>query len=267
MFTFDPNAEYHMPAFFGPRPGSVATRRYNNVTNIMVCYLTDPELLAKYLPAPFIVGELPLITVTYSCAKEVDWLAGRGYNMVGVNAAVTFEGNEDHLDGYLTLVMWENLADPILTGREIKGVPKVYADIPDHQVINGEWHANASHFSNRILDIKARDLTALNAAQIAETQESMKKNNSMGWKYIPNPDGVGAALSHPVLFPTEAHIDEYWVGTGEVHWEHLTWEQNPTQFHIVNALADLPNLGHAFTAVSKGSSILEPVGRPVRILK
>ncbi len=163
--------------------------------------------------------------------------------------------------------MWENLADPILTGREIKGVPKVYADIPDHQVINGEWHANASHFSNRILDIKARDLTALNAAQIAETQESMKKNNSMGWKYIPNPDGVGAALSHPVLFPTEAHIDEYWVGTGEVHWEHLTWEQNPTQFHIINTLAGLPNLGVIYTAVTKGTTELEPAGKLIRALK
>ena len=268
MFTFKPNAEYHMPAFFGPRPGSVATRRYNNVTNIMVCYLTDPEILAKYIPAPFVVGELPMITVTYTCAKEVDWLAGRGYNMVGVNAAVKFAGEEDQLEGYLTLVMWENLADPILTGREIKGVPKIYADIPDHQVIGGEWQANASHFSNRIMEIKARDLKALSAAQIAENIKSMEnKNNAMGWKYIPNADGVGAALSHPVLFPTEAEFSEFWVGTGEVNWEHLTWEQNPTQFHIVNALADLPNLGYVFTAVSKGSTVLEPIGRPVRVLK
>ena len=268
MFTFDPNAEYHMPAFFGPRPGSVATRRYNNVTNIMVCYLTDPELLAKYIPAPFVVAEVPMITVTYTCAKEVDWLAGRGYNMVGVNAAVKFLGEEDQLEGYLTLVMWENLADPILTGREIKGVPKVYADIPDHQVIKGEWQANASHFSNRILEIKAGNLTALSAAQIAENKKSMAgKDHSMGWKYIPNSNGVGAALSNPVLFPTEAEISEFWVGSGEVNWEHLTWEQNPTQFHIVNALADLPNLGYVFTAVSKGSTVLEPIGRPVRILK
>ena len=268
MFTFKPNTEYHMPAFFGARPGSVTTRRYNDVTNITVCYLTDREILAKYIPAPFVVGEIPMISVTYTCAKEVDWLAGRGYNMIGVNAAVKFQGEEDQLEGYLTLVMWENLADPILTGREIKGVPKIYADIPDHQVISGDWQANASHFSNRILEIKASNLMALTASQIAENKKSMEnKNNAMGWKYIPNVDGVGAALSHPVLFPIEAETSEFWVGTGEVNWEHLTWEQNPTQFHIVNALADLPNLGYVYTAVSKGSTVLEPIGRPVRVLK
>ena len=268
MFIFEHDEEYHMPAFFGARPGQITTRRYNDVTNISVCYLTDPECLAQYIPAPFEVGEYPMLMVTYTCAKEVDWLAGRGYNMIGVSAAVKFNGEEDQLEGALTLVMWENLTDPILTGREIKGVPKIYADIPDHQVINGEWRANASHFSNRILAIKARDLTALSVAQIAENKKTMEnKNNSMGWRYIPNVDGVGAALSHPVLFPTEAEISEFWIGAGEVNWEHLTWEQNPTQFHIVNALADLPNLGYVFTAVSKGSSVLEPVGRPVRILK
>ena len=30
------------------------------------------------------------------------------------------------------------------------------------------------------------------------------------------------------------------VGAGRVEWHRLTLEQNPTQFHIVNALADLP---------------------------
>ena len=268
MFTFEPNEEYHMPAFFGPRPGSVTTRRYNNVTNITVCYLTDPEILAQYIPAPFEVGELPMVTVNYSCAKEIDWLAGRGYNMIGVSAAVRFRGEEDQLEGALTLVMWENLTDPILTGREIKGIPKIYADIPDHQVINGEWRVNASHFSNRILEIKASELKPLSAVEISDNKKAMDgKDNWMGWKYIPNPDGKGAALSHPVLFPSEAETKELYVGTGEVNWEHLTWEQNPTQFHIVNALADLPNLGYLYTGIFKGSTILEPVGRPVRILK
>jgi hypothetical protein len=89
----------------------------------------------------------------------------------------------------------------------------------------------------------------------------------MGWKYIPNPDGVGAAISHATLFPTEFETTEAWTGTGTVEWENLTWEQNPTQFHIVNALEALPNRGVVYTAVTKGSSVLEPPGSPVRLLK
>jgi len=268
MFIFEHDKEYHMPAFFGPRPGAVASRRYNKITKIVVCYLTDADKLAQYLPAPFEVGELPLVIVEYSCNKEVDWLAGRGYNIISVNATAKFNGKEDQLEGSVCLAMWENLTDPILTGREIKGVPKIYADIPDHQVINGEWRANASHFSNRIIQITARELKELTPEQIAEGKKTTEgKNHWMGWKYIPNTNGIGAAISHPTVFPTEGEITQMWTGTGTVEWEHLTWEQNPTQFHIVNALADLPNLGVVYTAVSKGSGLLEPPGSPVRILK
>ena len=268
MFSFDPQRQYHMPGFFGPREEGVNSRHYNNVTKITVCYVTDAKKLAQYIPAPFELTEIPLVIVEYSCAKEVDWLAGRGYNIIGVSAAVKFNGKEDQLEGSLALVMWESLTDPILTGREIKGIPKIYADIPDHQVINGEWRANASHFSNRIVQITASDLTALTPAQIAEGKQSMAgKNHFMGWRYIPSTDGYGADISQPTLFPTEFNTTEAWTGTGDVEWERLTWEQNPTQHHIVNALEELPNLGVVYTAVSKGSSILEPAGSTVRVLE
>jgi len=257
-----------MPAFFGPNNRGFKSGKYNRVTNIIVSYLTDAEKLAAYIPAPFEVAELPVVTIAYACNKEVDWLAGRGYNLIGVNAAVKFNGKEDQLEGSLTLVMWENLTDPILTGREIQGIPKVYADIPDHQVINGEWRVNASHFSNRILEITASDLTVPTEEEISGFQEAMEgKDNWMGWKYIPNPGRGGAAISHPTLFPSTAEPTEIWIGQGNVNWEHLTWEQNPTQYHIVNALADLPNLGTIATIITKGSTDLMPVGVTPRILK
>jgi acetoacetate decarboxylase len=268
MFNFDPNEHYQMPGFFGPRNHVKQSGRYNKVTNINVTYLTDGEQLAKYLPPPFEVGELPLITVSYSCSKEIDWLAGRSYNLIGVHAAVKFNGKEDQLEGALTLVMWENLTDPILIGREQQGIPKIYADIPDHQVINGSWRVNASHFSNRILEMSVGDLRPQTDEEAVEAKEIMEgKDNWMGYKYIPNPDGVGPAVSYPTLFPSENEFTETLIGQGEVSWEHLTWEQNPTQFHIVNALADLPNLGVVYTSVTKGSTNLAPVGKPGRRLK
>ncbi len=73
---FDPNEEYLMPVFFGPIPRKVIGRKYNDVTSIIVSYLTDREQLAKYIPAPFEVGELPIITVSYACNKGVEWPAG-----------------------------------------------------------------------------------------------------------------------------------------------------------------------------------------------
>jgi len=257
-----------MPGFFGSNKWQFESGRYNDVTNIIVSYLTDGDKLAQYIPAPFAVGELPSITVAYACNKQVDWLAGRSYNLIGVSAGVTFKGEVDQLEGNLTLVMWENLTDPILTGREIQGIPKIYADIPDHQVVKGQWRVNASHFSSQIVEITAKDLIAPTVEEIAAFEAATAgRDHWMGWKYIPNPSGVGAAVSHATVFPSENEITEAWVGQGSVNWEHLTWEQNPTQFHIVNALADLPNLGYLATIVTKGSANLKPVGKTPRTLK
>ena len=268
MFNFDPDERYLMPAFFGPAMRGVKSGKYNQVTNMIVSYLTDAEKLSAYIPAPFEVADLPVMTIACACNKEVDWLAGRGYNLIGVNAAVKFNGEQDKLEGNLTLVMWENLTDPILTGREIQGIPKVYADIPDHQVIEGEWRVNASHFSNRILEMTAKNLRAPTEEEMTGYQEATEgKDNWMGWKYIPNTGGVGAALSHPTLFPASSEFTEVLVGEGNVSWEHLTWEQNPTQYYIVNALADLPNLGVVATIITKGSTDLAPPEAAPGVLK
>ena len=257
-----------MPGFFGPNINWSVSGKYNNVTNVIVAYITDREKLAQYIPAPFEVAELPIITIVYSCNKEVDWLAGRSYNLIGVNAAVKFNGKEDQLEGGLTLVMWENLTDPILTGREVQGIPKVYADIPDHQVIGGVYRVNASHYSNRILEMTAKDLVKPSDEEIAAYAEANEgKDNWFGWKYIPDSSGFGAAISHATLFPSVNEATEAWVGQGTVSWEHLTWEQNPLQHHIVNALADLPIVDYAYTIVTKGSTDLMPEGKFPRALK
>ena len=53
-----------------------------------------------------------------------------------------FKGESEQLVGSYALVVWENLADPILRGRELQGIPKVFADIPDHALRNGKYAAN-----------------------------------------------------------------------------------------------------------------------------
>ena len=89
----------------------------------------------------------------------------------------------------------------------------------------------------------------------------------MGWKYIPNMDGVGASVSAPTLFPAENAYVAAQLGTGSVEWERLTWEQNPTQYHIVNALADLPIIEYLPAIMTKGSTNLVVDGKPVRELR
>ena len=269
MFEFDPKARYTMPAHFGtPQIKAPPSGWYHDVTTMNVAYLTDKEKLAAYLPKPFRVADEPVITVTYARSRDIDWLAGRGYNLISVNAAVVFDGEKDQLAGSFALVIWENLADPILSGREMTGIPKVYADIPDHTIDDGVWRCGASHFDSKIVDLSISSLTVPSAEQIAAaTKEREAADNPMGWRYLPGVSGFGAALSEPTTFPSENVIKEAYVGVGEIAWNRLTWEQNPTQFHIVNALADLPILEYRPAIVTKGSSNLFVPERWPRRLK
>ena len=74
------------------------------------------------------------------------------------------------------------------------------------------------------------------------------------------------AVSHATLVPNRALPEEMWVGKGEVNWQRLTWEQNPTQAHIANALKELPVLEYGPAVVMKGATSLQVPGRSVREL-
>ena len=82
--------------------------------------------------------EVATIDVGYSIARGCDFMAGGGYNLVRVNAAARFNGKRDKAEGNFSLVMWENEFIPIMMGREVLGVGKLLAEIPDL------WHRGDS---------------------------------------------------------------------------------------------------------------------------
>jgi len=268
MFKFSPHERYMMPAHFGPMPqGEKSSGWYHDVTMMVVPYLTDREKLAAMLPHPFEVGEQPVVTVVYACSKDVDWLAGRGYNLIAVTASAVFKGENEQLEGQYSLVWWENLADAILSGRELTGIPKIFADIPDHSVTDGLWQTNASHFGNDILNMSVNHLRVPTAEEMAAAQVAQEgKDHPMGWRYLPRVGGFGAAISQPTTFPSESVYTGAWIGEGSLEWNHLTWEQNPTQCHIVNALSDLPILEYLPAMVTTGSTNLFVPERMPRVL-
>jgi hypothetical protein len=93
---------------------------------------------------------------------------------------------------------------------------------------------------------------------LADMQASAATINALGWRYIPKVGGPGADLSQPILYPQGAEIHSAWTGNGTVKWTQLSWEQNPGQWHIIKALAELPILEMAPAIMSKGIVILKP---------
>lgn len=258
---------YQMPVAFGPRAAGVKISGwYRDVTSMIVSYKTDREKLQNLLPSTFEVDSEPTVTVVYACNKNIDWLAGHGYNLVGVYAGVKCQVNGETKRGSFALVIWENLADPILTGRELQGIPKIYAEIPEHQCVDGRWSVAARHFGNQIVALDIAEVRDPRPEEIAQLMAAgADKNNSFAQRYMPGIGGRGTSINESVIYHADTQYKSLKVGVGKVIWPSLTWEQNPTQFHIVNALADLPILGYETALVVECATNLIVPEKPTEV--
>ncbi|MGZ4901535.1 MAG: acetoacetate decarboxylase family protein, partial [Halobacteriota archaeon] len=61
-----------------------------------------------------------------------------------------------------------------------------------------------------------------------------------------------------ILYPQGSEVKSAWVGSGTVEWIKLRPEQNPSQFHIINALAELPIIEMAPVLMTRGIGFLKP---------
>lgn len=238
-----------MPAHFGlphfERTEGVPSgdSLYDDVTRISISYLTDEELLTSYLPRPYELDGPPIVTVEYSMNRDISWLAGRDYNIISVSARAVYQGERDQVPGHYALALWEDITVPILTGREMQGLPKIYGEIEDYRVFHGRWSTALSNNGLTILEMHAGGLAELPADEFATYQAEIAEANLLGWKYIPGEPAsppAGPALSYATQFPISCRCREAWTATGGLEWYPRTWQELPTQAHIVNALEALP---------------------------
>jgi len=254
-YIFIPKKMYRMPTHFGPSTGprqgengmKFASKGVPKSKRIEVRFLTDRDKLTRLLPEGFSVGAEPVVTVFASYTTEIEWLAGRGYNVLGVTFPAVFKGKQDRASGEFLLVLWENLTDPILTGREELGFSKIYADLPEPRVYQGQTHAIASWMGFKFLDLTLKNMTevALNTRPTRQTNpEGEELTGLLHYKYIPKTGDWGAAdVAYPVITPSgggNGVTHQLWRGEGTVQFHKARWEDMPTQFSIVNAFAELP---------------------------
>jgi hypothetical protein len=163
-YRFEAGRIYRMPTHFGPAFGPrqlsddvvVDPKRSRRTLSVTASFLTDPVLLERHLPEGFTLAGEPVVTVEFHHMTDIDWLAGRGYTMIWVSWPATFTGSRDHATGKFLAVVWENLADPIITGRDEIGHPKLYADIEEPRRWNGVQICTAGWMAFAFLSFKSR---------------------------------------------------------------------------------------------------------------
>lgn len=265
-YQFEKGKMYRMPTHFGPRMGPRQApdgRRFEcgdnpRSTLIAVSFLTEAAQLEAFLPPGFALDGQPVVTVNATYMTEIEWLAGRGYNTLGVSFPVRFDGDVDHVRGNLLTVLWENLTDPIVTGREELGFSKIYCELPEPIHLRGEYQATASWLGYRFLDLRVNELRQQSDSEIQDMLKSQTGDGTLHFKYMPRTGEWGTAdVAYAVMTPAAApnrQILERHVGSGQVQFRAARWEDMPTQYNIVNAFADLPILEY------RGASLMKTVG-------
>jgi hypothetical protein len=249
MFRFDEGWTYRMPAHFLGGPGDgMADTLYDDVTSVAIAYTTDEEQLSRYVPDAFEILE-PVISVNYQRCPHVQWMGGAGYNLIAV--ATPARHLSSGVAGAFILVIWENRTEPILHGREETGMPKVYADIPDHRLLDGHLTAEASYDGRLFVEIQAQLGSELTAGRLAAMNDAGRVDQ-LGWRYIPNLGRPGAALSQATLFPVVMENQSGREAVGTVTWTKADQSFGMFNSPIVDALADLPILEYRMCVLTKG---------------
>jgi len=233
---------FRMPVPFGPAPGprnlpaAHRHRRYEkNTLTLSLVAQTDEVALGHLLPPGFAIEGPARLEVAVLSLTDIGWLAGRGYNILMVRIPARWRGEEE-VSGHFVPVVWESMADPVLTGRDELGWPKIFAEIPDPVIEHDGARCSAAWDGFTFFEMTASDLAPADAPSGAPPM--------MFHKYVPRTGDWGQA---DVDYCTVTSADgpapvvrSALRGTGRFEFRRASWEDMPTQYPIVNALAALP---------------------------
>ncbi len=253
-YIFNRDSGYSMPTGFGPaRTQSVA--HYGSVTQLIILYQTDKDALAALLPEPFEPADDPAVTVYCQVSREVDFMGGHGYNLVGVNLSAVFNGKKDRFTYPLNYaaVLWENDTFPIIQGREVLGAPKIYADIPDPQQKGNNWSFHCSVYGKRLVEGEIKNTTPLDDTARQQIEQMSGESLWAGWKYIPKTNGIGSEVSFPTVIPHRLKIAEAWLGEGSHRFFETTWEDALTSAQVLQGLRTLVVKEYRSALIMKGT--------------
>lgn len=206
-----------MPLLMGPASGSTAAR-YARVDVVAAQWRVHANLLAGLLPDAFLPltdgpDQSGLLTVAFADNQGVEFMAGRGYRVASVLVRAAYQ-RQDGPSGDFVVAMFEDDCLPIVLGRELLGLPKLFADISIEDRPDCSMVCEASMWGHTLFSLETGPL---------EPRERLPEPAAgppslLGMRSFPDPVS-GELLGEPLLTPVEAALGEIALGTrAEVTW-------------------------------------------------
>ena len=248
------------PLAFGLLPGPrqdafgqshAESLRQSTITKATIKLKTSATLLRNLFPNGQYSFEKPDTVAVASLSLEsldkMAWLAGGGYDLLAlyIHDVCYKQADGRIIKGTYCPVMIENLADPILTGREELGVPKLFSDIEISRT-ESSCLAKVSWRGAQWAELEWKDLRQ-DSTSAEGTQES--NEGLLVHKYIPstgNSNFGRADADYDVLIPNDREMSavrsRFAACPADVRLEikDLGWEKLPTLHPVVSRLAELP---------------------------
>lgn len=250
---------YMMPLIMGPRydKNKLPGLNYPNSEIFAVQFETSKDSVREIIPDCYALDDVPVVTVLFAYHQGLSFLSGGGYHLAAYQITATFLGNKDAIKGNYIPIMFENMTTPILGGRELLGVPKLYADIPPFRIIaDGTVQCDISLWGHFLYQLEIPLMKKQNAIIKKIANRKINKMPWLAYKYIPSLDGPADA-DYPTITRNDVHIKELWLGkTASIHFNTLSEDQIGMAIHIIDALKSIPILKIKQVLHFRGSAVL-----------
>jgi hypothetical protein len=265
LWAQNPHMYWRQPIVFGPMPGPrqdwmgrdrALKSTQSTFTTASIKFKTSRTLLQNLFPNDRYRFTSPSTVARASFSQTtlggMDWLGGGGYRHIGLYIHGVQYTKEDGtvLKGTYMPILFENLADPIVSGREELGMPKLYTAIDVHQRnesyrLQTSWQGAVwGHFELEGLEDQDPSIDAGTIGGEAD-------DGILVHRYMPK---IGkeykgqAEAEYPVFVPHAAEskvvpskvtrLQRTTKAKVEIHG--LDWDALPTLHHVVSRLGEIP---------------------------
>lgn len=242
---------HRMPLGFGPFPGPRQTalgkklKGWDQVksTTHTIIFQAPTDQLQSLLPADcFSIAsgdredELATASVSYTELENLPWLAGRGYNLCGLYIHnVVCRGQDEVVRGKYLSVMFEDRADPIISGREELGYAKLFASLEKGEG-DGFVRLRISWDGTVFCEMNINNLSHDEHSNEALSSH-FRPQNVLHYKYIPRTGAPGKAdIEYPTVTPS--------VSAGAGQQKEKTCSLDATLSFTAHGFEALPTLHH-----------------------
>ena len=195
-------------------------------------------------------GSVAYASFSQTTLNKMEWLGGIGYNHIGlyIHGVQYTKKDGSVVKGAYMPILFESLADPIVSGREELGMPKLYSAIDvdrqaDSYSIRTSWQGSQwGTFS--LAGLREQSVSDAGNVSGDDADEGI-----LVYRYMPT---VGrktkgqAAEEYPVYVPFKEEkptpkTERTWTAqSGKFEIDALDWKRLPTLFHSVERLAEIP---------------------------